>query len=259
MSPNEAQLRAALRAGEGESLDPDAILARARTTRSQRRRTRTAIGATAAMVAAVAGSVTAIAAANHGGQPAAGPSASVSPSRPGIATRPAPAIGGPSTEPGPDGTPYVPAGCTATAPELKWPKDPTGTAAAGPVFPAGVESITLCAYQLGQPSQSHPFQSARTITGSTATALADRINQLPPVTGVLPSCPPDSGPWYSLIVTTSGDAAPVVVASTSGCGVITNGTAIRFWSGNVINPLLKSLPPVAPVTPGRKSHGPAPS
>ena len=37
MSPNEFDLRAALRAGEGETLDPDSVLSAARAARHDRR------------------------------------------------------------------------------------------------------------------------------------------------------------------------------------------------------------------------------
>ena len=37
MSPSESELRASLRAGEGERLDTDEVLARARTARRDRR------------------------------------------------------------------------------------------------------------------------------------------------------------------------------------------------------------------------------
>jgi len=44
MSPSESELRASLRAGEGDRLDTDEVLVRARTASRDRRRNLVAIG-----------------------------------------------------------------------------------------------------------------------------------------------------------------------------------------------------------------------
>ncbi len=55
MSPNEFQLRAALRDGEGEHLDPDTVVARARAVTRARRDRRVRYLSVAAVVAVVGG------------------------------------------------------------------------------------------------------------------------------------------------------------------------------------------------------------
>ncbi|MEO6886442.1 MAG: hypothetical protein ABI232_09190, partial [Jatrophihabitantaceae bacterium] len=79
MSPNEEQLRRALRSGEGEPLDAAAMITHARTVRHTRRVRLTSVAATVFAVAAVGiGSAVAFGT-HHASTPAADPGSSTHP------------------------------------------------------------------------------------------------------------------------------------------------------------------------------------
>ncbi|MCU1658462.1 MAG: hypothetical protein JWO57_3118 [Pseudonocardiales bacterium] len=249
MSPNEFQLRAALRDGEGYRLDPDTVLARARAAQSARRERRVRYGSIAAIVAVVAGIGVAGGIALGGGdkhtsnssagsaaseRSAAGSSGYGASSGKAAATS-APVAPGPLAK-----AAAVP--CPSTLPHLSTPGG-GGTGqfgATGPLLSGAVEAVKMCAYAdatgallTGQ----NGAQLTSVVTGASATALAASLNGAS--TAPLPtSCPPyqaaDAKSLVIIGVSTSGQAMKPVVAKVAPtpCNQrVTNGTAIRYgWT-----------------------------
>ncbi|MEP6598940.1 MAG: hypothetical protein ABJB98_05765 [Actinomycetota bacterium] len=265
MSPNERQLRAALHAGEGEPLDADAVLGRARTARRQRRSTLGAVaGAVAAVLAVGVGAGLVAANGNDDLVTDAGPATS---SRPYATSGPpdlskraetAPSFTGKSL-PGPIppvviGTGVAPATCPAQAPRLATPSD---AGANGPLFPGGVTAIRVCVYQpesaAGAPDTSG-VTASYLVVGADAQGLAQAFNNLAPTQF---ACTADLGPWVAMFgATATGQTAPVV-GNLGGCGTTTNGTAVR-QARDLLIQLASSGPPQS-AAPSKLTASPAPS
>jgi hypothetical protein len=240
MSPNEFQLRAALRDGEGDSIDPDTVIVRARAMTQARRDRRVRYLSVAAVVAVVGGIGTAAGITLSGGDSGtdnlsgAGRAMSTAGS---AAARPN-AGGGAQAAPGPlEATAAVP--CPATAPDFRTPgvRPKKESGAAGPMFSGPVEGIKVCAYeeQSRNPIEDSSGRTANTVlTGPAATALATSLEaaaKAPPKV----QCP--------MYVTANGKILVIIGVSKSGrpmnpitalaaqnaCGrPVTNGTAVRY-------------------------------
>lgn len=224
MSPSESELRASLRAGEGERLDVDAVVAHARAARRDRRRNLAAIGGAVVAVLAVGGVIT-----------------GVQLSRDDHKTTGA---GGPSS------TPQVSVSCPGSAPVM-----PHGNGA-GPLFPDDVTSIKVCAYQVQRLSAS------KDVTGPAARSYAQQFNALPTRRGAQ-MCPQYlTQITVALIPVTPSGPAPTVVGQVGGCGTMSNGTASRD-AGQLLAQLAigaSSGHAPLPAAPGHtKNHGPGPS
>lgn len=139
MSLSESDLRATLRAGEGdERLDVDAVIAHARVARQTRRRSIAAITGTIVAVLAIVGVVTALQVNRHSGAPAGGPN--------------------PTTQA---------AACPPSAPSVSTAKGP------GPLFPADVATISVCVYTVDRLSGSN------VLTGTVARSYVQRFDAAP--------------------------------------------------------------------------------
>jgi len=140
VSLGESDLRASLRAGEGDRLDVDAVVAHARAARRERRRTLLAVGGAVVAVLVVAGVVTAVQANRnrHSGTPAGGASPTAQDS---------------ACPPGP--------------PTVSLSKG------SGRLFPADVTSINVCAYTIDQ------LTGTKSLTGTLAHGYAQRFEAAP--------------------------------------------------------------------------------
>jgi len=222
MSPSESELRASLRAGEGDRLDTDEVLVRARTASRDRRRNLVAIGGAVAAVLAVGGVVTAIQL-NDSGHTTAG---------------------------GPSPTSQVVANCPASAPIVPKPVAP----ASGPLFPDGVTSIKVCVYDVER------LTTSKDIDGPAARSYAQRFNDLPANSGAQ-ICPLFlTQITIVMLPVTPNGPAPTVVGRVGGCGTTSNNTASRD-AGQLLGELqvgTSQTPP--PIVPSHSvSHGPGPS
>ena len=152
MSPNEFQLRAALRDGEGDSIDPDTVIMRARAMNQARHDRRIRYLSVAAVVAVVGGIGTvagvALTGGDNGGSHSTADSArkAANSEAGGAATAPSaagkPIAGGPMAR-----AAAIP--CPATAPTLQLPGGGGSGqfGSNGSLFSGPVESVKICAYQ----------------------------------------------------------------------------------------------------------------
>jgi hypothetical protein len=254
MSPNEFQLRAALRDGEGEHLDPEAVISRARAVTQARRDRRVRYLSVAAVVAVVGGIGTAAGITLSGG---GGNSSSAN-------MRMSTANGGgaaqsnaakPPAAAGPSGRAAAIA-CPGEAPVLRIPAGgSSGQFGAGrSLFSGPVEAIKLCAYDQ-QTRTPIPDQGGQTIstvlTGAPATALAASLDAAPKTRPHTP-CPlylSANGKTLVIIgLSTSGQAMPPITAvvAQNACGLpVTNGTAMR-WSWSAPGVLTSFIARLAP-------------
>jgi len=241
MSPNEFQLRSALRDGEGEHVDPDTVIARARGTLQARHDRRVRYGSVAAIVAVVGGIGVAGGIALRGGGHNTAASGG---SKQSTTDRAVGAAGGQVN--GAENLPGVPGpqanalavACPATVPQFTSagpPRDGTGSLFSGPV-----ESMRLCAYQQqgGAPIVGPDGNQVSTVlTGQQATGLAASLDAAPKTKPKNP-CPlylSAAGKTLVIIgLSTTGQAMkPITVTvAQNPCGLpVTNGTAIRYdWS-----------------------------
>jgi hypothetical protein len=118
MSPNEEQLRAALREGEGDRPNADLIIASARAARRSRRRVAAAIAASVAVVIAIGGGITALSL-RSGNSPSSSAAAGRSQPLPTSAAGAAP----PAARPGAELPPAAPSAlaCPSTPPTIAMP------------------------------------------------------------------------------------------------------------------------------------------
>jgi hypothetical protein len=224
MSPSESELRASLRAGEGERLDTDEVLARARTARRDRRRNLSAIGGAVVAVLAVGGVITGIQLNRTDHTTAGGPS--------------------------PSPTAQIVASCPASAPIVPKPPGP----ASGPLFPDDVTSIKVCVYD------AERLTTSKDVDGPAARSYAKRFNDLP-ANSRAQICPQFlTQITIALLPVTPNGVAPTVVGRVGGCGTTSNNTASRN-AGQLLGELqvgTSQTPP--PIVPSHSvSHGPGPS
>jgi hypothetical protein len=239
VSPSESDLRAALRAGEGDGLDPDSVLTAARAARHQRRvRIASAAGAVV-LVGAVAGGV-GIANLRSPGQPTAAnhPTGATSTAASGSQNL----LGGSSSAadvPGPVGAALATLTCPATPTRYLLPGG-GGTGQFGgtsALFAQPVAAIKVCVYPAGTGTPARSF----VLTGADAQSLANRLDAGPTAPLSCPmikSTPQEQTTYEALAVTSSGTKLPAV---TVVGGRITNGTAVRF--GCAAPPTLSRLVP----------------
>src|SRR6478672_3896297 len=220
MSPNEEQLRAALREGEGDRPNADLIIVSARAARRSRRRVAAAIAASVAVVIAIGGGITALSL------------------RSGNSTRPGAQL--PLTAPSA-------LACPTTPPTIAMPNTSIGR-----LLPDGITAIRICLYQVGTPK----FAGTTELTGTAATQLARELEDSPLPTPTT-ACTADLGPTTVILASTAKKNAPTVVGNLGGCGEITNGQAARLARTVLQDEARVILRQPGP--PGLASHGPGPS
>ncbi|MDQ6851353.1 MAG: hypothetical protein M3070_15705 [Actinomycetota bacterium] len=235
MSPNESQLRAALRDGEGASLDVDVVVAGAiRAHRARRQRVASVAGAIA-VVAGVAVGVTLV---GRGGDP----------------TSPGPVLGaghgsvssttGGSQRPGPSplsqGSDAPAQGANPAAATIRCPSGlprfllpggggTTQFGSDGALFAAPVVAMKVCGY----PAGTGTLGASRVLTGRRAGELVASLESAATTRGdrVCPDSTTGVGDASLAIygVTASGQRLHAVTV-TLGCpSLVTNGTAARYY------------------------------
>lgn len=243
MSPNEAQLRAALRGGEGPGLDVDRVITRAVQAGRDRHARRLRVASVTAVVAAVTGlGVTAgvlasrpaprdNSAASAGSQPANGPaqpSGGGAPANGDLSSPAVPAAPGPLRN-------AASAPCPTALPRLDAARATGHALLAGPV-----ESFKVCAYTTGD---GRPLTAAdgsivaAIYTGGAATQLAASL-EAAPLAPDQRQCPldgtADSRSVAIIPVSAAGSALAPITSELrqNPCNVaITNGTAVRYdWT-----------------------------
>jgi hypothetical protein len=246
MSPNEEQLQAALRQGEGERPNADLIIASAHAARRSRRRTVWAVAGSVAVVIAIGGGIAALTL-RSGNSTSAGSAAGAAQAIPSSASaRGAPA---PAASPGTGSPPAVTSAlaCPAVPPVIAMP-----SASNGRLFLDRITAIRICLYQAGTPK----FAGTTEVTGTAAEQLARRLEDSPRPTPTTP-CTADLGPTVVILASTATANAPTVVGNLGGCGEITNGQAARLARAVLQDEARVILQKPGP--PGLNSHGPGPS
>ncbi|HEY7009514.1 MAG TPA: hypothetical protein VH395_11275 [Jatrophihabitantaceae bacterium] len=247
MGPNEAQLRAALHEGEGESLDATALISHAVHVRRERRRRVTSIVGAAAVVAVVGLGTAGIVALGRGGDNGGGSSADAAGRAAGSSVGADQAGKVPVSNPAPRASSKVtdlPA-CPASPTEYRLQVDGGVTpGGSGPLFDRPVAAMRVCGYRDGAGPASF------TLTGANAQSLASSLNAAPKVPSTSVKCPgvtPVTGGigTIELLAIDARGAALVPVTVTVNCGPnpATNGTALRFVS-NLPARVLKLIPVV---------------
>jgi hypothetical protein len=272
MSPNEFQLRSALRDGEGEHVNPDTVISRARGMQQARHDRRVRYGSVAAAVAIVGGigvlggvvlgggDNKTSTASKGGGVSTSGGQAQDGARAPSGVVPAAPAI---PTQPIASGPVAVP--CPSSPLQLAVPGG-GGTGqfgAQGPLFSGPVEAVKVCAYA----SSTSRVVPSTVLTGENATNLTKSLDDSAKTLPASIKCPAGPAPTDrgSLVIIgldkDGNQLKPVVV--TLGCPTrATNGTALRYnWTppANITNLIIQgvksvpgggpfSLPPSGKVT-----------
>jgi hypothetical protein len=239
---DEAQLRAALRDGEGETLSAGHIVALAEA-RQARRHDRIRTAAVAVVVTGLLGGGVGALTQLGGGNESGGSSNSATGKQPlthfGGDKRAAGSAGdaqgdraaGGSAAHGEVPQPLAPgAGAAAVCPPhpaaVRWPADKAVNTTA-PLFTGKVTSITLCGYR-GKPQGVQTLRGASVLRGAQAQELADSINASPAGLRAI-SCPP---PMYSrsvVLYPVSGTTPGTAVLLDATCGIdVTDGQVQRM-------------------------------
>ena len=277
MSPSEADLRAALRAGEGGDLDIERIVAGGRAVKAQRRVRMLTTAAVTVVVAGVGAGAVVLAQSSGSGGSGSRADGRTS-GKFGSLSGTAPAVPGPSATSGIGGhmAPGLPlpspsglthdaartarsAACPASLPDYQLPGggSPGQFGADGPLFSRAVSSIVVCAYGTATSARTAPRSVV--LTGGAARTVAASLENAPRVkaTGACPFYRTADAQTLA-IVGFASDGAPVGVVTAAvgvpACSVqVTNGTALRYqWlPPAALRTALGRLDPVA----GR-SHGP---
>lgn len=232
MSPSESDLRAALRAGEGDALDPDSVLSAARAVRRQRR----------VRIASAAGAVVIVAAIGGG--------VGIADLRPsGTPTAQSPTAQSPAASAGrsPSGSQRLLYGSGGAAPTgsavsaLTCPASPATYAVPGgggtgrfggngALFDQPVAAMKVCIY----PSAAGARPRSIVLRGVDAQRVVTSLNEAP--TSLRGRMCPDLMPqneltFEFLAISTAGEQLHPVTSEPGCRGRSTNGTAIRFsWS-----------------------------
>jgi hypothetical protein len=284
MSPSEFDLRAALRDGEGDGVDPDRIIRNAQVARGIRRDHLVRSASIAAVVTVVAGlGVGAGLVLHHDGSQEAGSSAGGAADRAASAPMassvngvPAGGVNQGTNSPGASGSHGTISGPVAPGPlhdaaqipcPTVLPRLTVGNAGSGPLFSGPVEAIKVCAYSTGDGALlgTGAAPASMIYAGQTADDIVAGIESAATEPARVP-CPQyrlATGRTLVIIgVTPTGTAmtAITVQVDQNPCNVpITNGSAVRYnWQPpKVMTPFLSSLTGSGlSVDPGKASGSP---
>lgn len=237
MSPSEFDLRAALREGEGDGLDPDRVIARGVAHRAQRR---SRLINTAAAVVLVAGLGVGGAALIKSGDSGSGSSSSAGGARAASSSGSSAAAGGQVTKSDQSAGAREPVAAAPTAAAravpgcpAEYPRTllPTGSATKSPLFAEPVLYAVVCSY--GPPTAA-TVPSRIVLVGARAADLVSRLEHAS-LTFTPRPCPTVLASRRSALaiigVTAAGTRLPVVttVVDSSACNLqATNGIAVRY-------------------------------
>lgn len=277
MSPTERDLRAALRAGEGDDLDVDHVVAGGRSARAQRRSRIMNTTAAAVVVAGVATGGALLAGGGHGGTSKSNGAATAD--RGGAYSAPAGSSAasgkaGPPAAAGAAGSGTAGSGrsaaamglptCPASLPRYLIPGTsvPSTGAAGGALFSGPVATAVVCSYGSLATSNAPP-PTRVVLTGADATTLATSLENAAPVRPKV-MCPQirSADERELMIIGVAADGSVVGRVTTTinrpACDVrVTNGKAVRYaWSPppSLAN-RLNGAGPVGSVSPGPVMNG----
>lgn len=232
MSPDEPQLRHALRDGEGEPVDAAALIAHARTVR-RARRVRLASVATAVVAVAAVGIGSAFVFGNRASTPAAEHSQSGGP-RPTGAPMPHPTATGATPHATPNSA--TQASCPTAVPHLL-PGGGGRSGTGGPLFDGPVASVEVCGYAASSVGAAAPLVDGTVFVHGTVLIepqSSELVASLEAASTVASKVICVRFPSPDLVITgiaADGTRMPPVVASRGPCGTATNGAAIRYdWN-----------------------------
>lgn len=242
MSPNEFQLRSALRDGEGDHVDADTVIARARGMQQARHDRRVRYGSVAAAVAVVGGigviGSLALGGGHDGNASTAGKGGGVTNAdgagnyqgtgrgATAPSSRAVPAAAGPMAD-----AAAVP--CPTTPPNLALPGGGGSGqfGANGALFDKPVVSVKVCAYP-----RTGSSTASTVLAGGTATSLTESLEAAAKTVPEATKCPvgpapADRGSLVIIGVDKGGQQLKPVVVTLTCPSRVTNGTALRFnWT-----------------------------
>jgi hypothetical protein len=259
MSPNEFQLRDALRDGEGDVPNADVAIAGALQLRYERRRRITSIAAAAVVVAVVGVGGTLLArSGSTGSGDAAGGAAGGSRYAGGVAAVPGGGMthGGNPQPPGVADSARGSAGqfkadaaaasaagvhCPAQFPRLMLPggggTDQFGSS--GQLFSEPVAAMKICAYDGGS-----ALADSRVLDAASATDVATQLESGSLVVRfACPVAPDNEGSFAIYALTPTQQQLPVVTVDLICPFRATNGTAVRFVSPSIAAVLVPNFSP----------------
>lgn len=240
MPPNEFDLRAALRDGEGDGLDPERLIDQGRTRLAQRRSRLLNGAAVVAVVVGAAVAATQLGASSggeSGGSSNGGAGAAMGQSALGAgdAAHPPRAYGRAPNSTAPVNGGAVPAAtgksgavaCPATAPNYLLPGggSPGQFGAGGPLFGKPVSTVLVCGY----PTSARP--AALALSDGDAERLVTSMENAPMSPSAGPCGQGATTPFVFVGLAGSGKRVDTVTADLGAVGCaprITNGTAVRF-------------------------------
>jgi len=259
MTWDEAELRAALREGEGETLSAGHIAALGQA-RQQRRHDRLRTLAVAVVVTGLLGGGVGALSQLNGDSESAG-SASANGAKAvqdygkqagvGVAQAPDQSMrAGAPHEPQPlapvpssGGGGYATAsgllgggtsggsavGCPDTPSAATYPT-PNESGSAGPLFAEPVASITVCGYRAGKSGRTYTLRGSTNLTGGAARNVAADLERTPRITMTVDCAGSPSARLTIHAVSATGRPLPVVtVDAVNGCAAtVTNGTVVRY-------------------------------
>lgn len=227
MSPSESELRSFLHGGEGDPINPDAVIAHARAVRHDRRVRLLSVAAAVVAVGAV-GTGAVVLGAGNSSTSSAGKNAMTSPA----VTSPRGDIPMPlrshadSRSAGPT--------CPTIPLRLMLPGGGgTGQFGGdGPLFDGPVSSMQLCGYAAAPASGQVAFSSTTVLVGAPANEIATSLNAASTMRVIRP-CPIRQTRELVVYATSATGVSmiPVVVDYSSCEPFATNGTAARYdWT-----------------------------
>jgi hypothetical protein len=253
MSPTEFELRAALRDGEGDGIDPDRVILRAEEARRRQRSRVLGAASVAAVLAAVTVTGTALLGGSGGSSRIGGADSSAAV---GIGGRALPADNAAAAPSAP---------CPVTFPHLSAPRPGTSGIASGQpgtraIFATPPRAVTICSY--GAAGEPPTRSGATTVSGAAAQQLVTSLDQASPARPQV--CPQyvtaDTRRYAFVGVAANGSRTGVVTVllSDNSClTTVTNGAAVRYgWRPPAaVAGILAALDgSAAPSTPAPSTH-----
>jgi hypothetical protein len=277
MSPDEDQLRAALRGGEDDGeLDAGAIMRKAIVGRQQRRRSvrNFATGAAAVVLVGGAGvglsqlpdsgsnksssggqadrAVSSRVAAHGDSEPTQAASSSAAAAAGSAGGAAAPTSGGAASVPANGAVPGPADASLCPALAYALPSDHPPLSFTGPLFPADLTAMTVCVYQPGGSTLAGAKQfgtaAAQSIAASFNASAKYSTNQ---------ACTADLGPTVVIYARTASGPVPTVVGYAGGCGETASVLAARDARPALVKLIAQILPTATGG--GRASPGPGPA
>jgi len=277
MSPDEDQLRAALRGGEDDGeLDAGAIMRKAIVGRQQRRRSvrNFATGVAAVVLVGGAGfglsqlpdsgsnksssggqadsAVSSSVAAHGDSEPTQAASSSAAAAAGSAGGAAAPTTAGAASVPANGAVPGPADASLCPALAYTLPSDLPPPSLTRPLFPTDITTMTVCVYQPG----GSPLAGAKKFSAAEARSIAASFNASAKFERDQ-ACTADLGPTVVIYARTASGPVPTVVGYAGGCGETGSVSAVRDARPALVKLIAQILPTTA--TGGKASPGPGPA